>query len=310
MYVIDTHCDSIEMVSGECGLRRSHNFSDRYSQLQFTAFFCGHEGESEAESYERYKRYLRALDSSVRADKGLVRCTAVCEAESALAAGSSAVMLSLESAEPLEGDIERLGEFYRDGVRMAGLVWSCNRYGSSSHANEPGGKDTGLTPLGRQAVEKCNELGIVIDVSHMSQASFYDAACTATLPIIASHSNFSALCRHPRNLTDEQALQIKQKGGVIGINLYNPVLCEDAENADMTDILRHIDYGISLVGEDHIGFGCDIDGTSGIYPRGFDEGSSMHDKIINELLKIYPCKTVEKISWKNHMNYLKRAFGC
>lgn len=309
MYIVDFHCDSIERECAENScILNEYNFSRKYPQLQFAAFFCGHTGESEKDSYARYKKYLSCCREKGGLD-GLCACDNISDAESALIRGEHAVMLSVESADPLEGDISRLDEFYRDGVRMLGLVWNCNRYGSSSHANESGGTDTGLSELGKRVIKRCGELGILTDVSHMSRKSFYDAAEIAMLPILASHSDFYSLCAHPRNLTDDQALTIKRCGGIVGINLYNSFLEDDEKSADISSVMRHIEYGLSLLGEDYIGFGFDIDGTDGIYPAGINTASSIHDRIIEELLKHYSEEVTEKICGKNQISYLKRALS-
>ena len=145
--------------------------------------------------------------------------------------------------------------FYHLGVRMMTLTWNGeNELG--------GGADTalGLTPFGREALKEMERLSIVADVSHASDALFYDVAEIAEKPIVASHSNARAVCPHRRNLTDRQFQILRDKGGLVGLNFCVHFLREDS-NAHFEDLLRHADHFWSLGGETTLCLGSDYDGT-------------------------------------------------
>ena len=184
------------------------------------------------------------------------------------------------------------------------MAWDKNELSASSR--ELGDDDFGLTGEGRALLIRLTELGIVPDVSHMSDKAIYDLFNTTDATCIATHSNMRAVCESRRNLTDMQAREIAARGGVIGLNLYPPYLTEGGD-ADIYDVIRHIDYALDTVGEDAVALGLDIDGTDGVYPRGFDENGSIHDALYSALSKEYPSKILEKIFSDNVLNFLKRA---
>ena len=159
------------------------------------------------------------------------------------------------------------------------------------------------TEEGKKLLLRATELGIIIDFSHLSDRAFYDTFELSPMPHIATHSNFREVCASRRNLTRDMAMKIAARGGVIGINLYPPFLKDGA--AAEEDIIRHIDYGLELLGDGHIAFGFDIDGTSGEYPKGVDEKESIHDRVIDLLLSRYSTETVEKIAGRNVIDFLK-----
>ena len=123
------------------------------------------------------------------------------------------------------------------------------------------------------------------------------------MPHIATHSNFRDVCDVKRNLSRDMALSIASRGGVIGINLYPPFLSDS--DAGLDDVYRHIDYGLSLVGDRCIGFGFDIDGTGGKYPRGINPSVSIHDQVAEFLLSKYSSAVVERICGLNVIDFLK-----
>lgn len=165
-------------------------------------------------------------------------------------------MLSIEGGEALEGDIALLRMFYKLGVRALTLTWSLrNDIGDGVD----GAASSGLTDFGKQVVKEMNNLGMIVDISHLNERGFWDVVEISEKPIIASHSDCKSLCQHKRNLTDEQIKAIAQKGGVIGIN-FAPQFLRDDGKASIDDVLNHIDHISELVGPRHVGFGSDFDG--------------------------------------------------
>src|SRR3990170_3676720 len=161
----------------------------------------------------------------------------------------------MEGADPIQ-EPKELNDFYERGVRILGLTWNDqNQYASGNYT------DSGLTKEGIELIKRMNDLGIILDLSHLNERCFWEAieACT-TIPI-ASHSNARSLTNHPRNLKDDQLLAISERGGVIGLVLYNDFLKTGIEDPTLEDIFAHGDYIINLCGEDHVGIGSDSDGA-------------------------------------------------
>ena len=159
--------------------------------------------------------------------------------------------------------------------------------------------DTGLTDLGIQYVKRLENKHIIIDVSHCSEKSFYDTLKNTTVPIIASHSCVKNICNHVRNLDDNQIKEIAQRDGVIGICFCRPFLTSNA-NANVKDIVKHIDYIANLVGIDYIALGSDFDGVEEEHRLEDIKGVKNIHILINELYKYgYKKEDVDKITSKN-----------
>ena len=300
MYIVDMHCDSLLTVSGERGLVNEYNFSSKYPHLHFVPNFCPNKNRAPV---ERRAQVIRALDTYLwECDRLKLRRVLSGRDLFGLEAGdvSRSVLLSLEGGGGLFADSTELSVLRDAGLLVFGPAWDNNELSASAFDDI----DTGLTEKGRAIIDKCSEIGIIIDVSHMSDKAFYETFEISPMPHLATHSNFRDVCSAQRNLTSDMARKIALRGGVIGINLY-PEFLSDSGDADTEDIIRHIDYGLELLGEDYIGFGFDIDGTSGKYPRGISPDSSIHDQVVDLLLSRYSASVVEKIAGKNVIEFLK-----
>jgi membrane dipeptidase len=176
-------------------------------------------------------------------------------------------IVHLEGAEPLAPDLSDLDDWYRRGVRSIGLVWSRpNAFGEGVPFRFPSSPDTGpgLTGPGRDLVHACNLLGILVDLSHLNEAGFWDVAELTQAPLVATHSNANALSASSRNLIDSQLDAIGESGGVVGINFGVMFLREDGggdPGTPLEQIVRHIDYVATRIGIDHVAFGSDFDGA-------------------------------------------------
>lgn len=178
--------------------------------------------------------------------------------------GKVAGILSLEGAEPLDGELELLGIFYRLGIRWLGLTWNHRNAAADGVAEaESGG---GLTPFGVDLVHACEDLGIVVDVSHLAPAGVEHVLRVAKGPVVASHSNARALCDHRRNLTDDQVRAIAATGGVVGVTFVPPFLTGNPDEASIEHVLDHIEHFVNLVGPEHVGIGSDFDGLGDMSP--------------------------------------------
>jgi membrane dipeptidase len=181
--------------------------------------------------------------------------------------GRVAAILHLEGAEPLAPDLSDLETWYARGLRSVGLVWSrANAFAEGVPFRFPSSPDTGpgLTAAGRELVDACNELGVVVDLSHLNEAGFWDVARLSTAPLVATHSNAHALSALSRNLTDAQLDAIGASGGVVGVNFAVSFLREDGAQVAATplaEIVRHVAYIAERIGIDHVAFGSDFDGA-------------------------------------------------
>jgi len=170
--------------------------------------------------------------------------------------GRMAAMLSLEGAEGLEGDMTSLRILHYLGVRSIGLTWNHANWAADG-VLEP--RQGGLTRRGRELISACNDLGILVDVSHLAEKGFWEAAELSVKPIIASHSNARAILDHPRNLTDDQICAIIARDGLIGIT-YVPWFVKRSDSVTIDDLLPHIERVCSLGGERNLMLGSDFDG--------------------------------------------------
>jgi membrane dipeptidase len=194
--------------------------------------------------------------------------------ESAFAAGVPAIVPAIENGYAIAEDLSLLDEFQRLGVRYITLTH--NGHNALADAAIPrrdlGDAETehgGLSELGRAAIARMNELGLLVDISHASKDSMMQAIEASRAPILATHSSIRALCNHPRNLDDEQLDALKATGGLVQITIVSNFLRAKARAADLTvaDIADHIDYAVRRIGIDHVGIGTDFDGGGGV--KGF-----------------------------------------
>jgi len=207
--------------------------------------------------------------------------------------------LAVEGGKLLSGEISRLDVLYENGVRFLTLVWNgvCKIGGAFN-------TDVGLTDFGKEVVKKCGGLGITVDLSHSSDKTAADVFEIADKPVIATHSNSRAVFNHRRNLTDEQFIEIKKRGGIVGISLCRPHISasDNGEHVGIKDVIKHIDYYMSLGGENAVCFGCDFDGAE--LPDDVQNASGI-EKICDELKKIgYNDILIEKIMHKNADNFI------
>lgn len=176
-------------------------------------------------------------------------------------------VMHLEGAEAISADCSNLNEWYARGLRSVGLVWSRpNVFGTGVPFRFPSSGDIGegLTDAGRQLVKECARLGLVVDISHLNEAGFWDVMRAVDTPVVATHANAHALCAASRNLTDEQLRAIAASGGVIGITFSVDFVRQDGrpdQNTPLGAIIDHVEHIADLVGVEHVAFGSDFEGA-------------------------------------------------
>ena len=218
-------------------------------------------------------------------------------------AGKKAIMLGLENGYAIGKDIRNIARFKELGVSYITLCHNgSNDICDSARGDAEWG---GLSPFGKEVVAEMNRLGILVDVSHAAESTFYDALEVSTQPIIASHSSARALCNHPRNLTDDQLKVLAEKQGVVQICLYKGFINEDAEKASLTDAIRHINHIVDLIGINHVGIGSDFDGDGELI------GCRASNELINITLRLlkdgYKENDIAKIWGGNLLRVMSRV---
>ena len=218
--------------------------------------------------------------------------------------GRLSALLSIEGGESLEGEIAVLRLLYQLGVRMMGLTWNYrNSLADGVRDRETGG---GLTAFGKSVVQEMNRLGMIVDVSHLSDRGFYDVAHIAEAPFIASHSNSRVICDMPRNLTDDQLRILAEFGGGVGINYY-PVFVSKKKTAEIEDLIQHISHILDVAGENCIGFGSDFDGIHAT-PKDLRRVEDM-EIFLDRLHREFGKEVTAKIREKNFHRVFRQVLG-
>jgi membrane dipeptidase len=225
------------------------------------------------------------------------------------------ILIGVEGLSSLGENIEGLYSLYQIGVRHCSLTWNEENFLATGIE---GDINRGLTELGKEAIKIIEDLGIILDVSHANDKTFWDIYENTNKPFIASHSNCRSLCDVRRNLTDDQIKAIGEKGGLVGINGFNKFIHREREKQTAEYLANHIDHVVELIGIDHIAFGFDFfeyleDDTTDSFVEGGYRGTiglediSKTDNLIKVLRKRgYKEEDIEKISYRNFLNVMDK----
>jgi len=310
MLIADAHCDS--MLDVIRGVRHLYTASSKGHvdfprlreagvKIQVFALFI----ESIYKPNGALKRALQMISAffdEVEAADGLVEhITTTSQLEKVLLDPKAfGAILSIEGGEALEGDIRVLDCLYRLGVRSIGLTWNQR----NQIADGVGERDTkgGLTRFGKEVVKRMNELGMLIDLAHISENGFWDVINLSSKPVIVSHANSQSVFMHPRNLSNQQILALKETKGLMGIT-YAPEYVSEKPSLDA--LIKHIDHVCQLTGcADLVCLGSDFDGTNPMIP-GLEEVTKV-PALINKLEKLgYKTQDIEKLMGENLIKILK-----
>lgn len=226
--------------------------------------------------------------------------------------GTVTAIVHMEGAEPIATDLSNLEDWHARGLRSIGLVWSRpNAFGEGVPFRFPSSPDTGpgLTDAGRELVRACNRLGILVDLSHLNEAGFWDVAALSDKPLVATHSNAHALSPASRNLTDRQLDAIAASGGVVGVNFAVGFLREDGAHdpgTPISEIVRHVDYLAQHMGIDHVAFGSDFDGA--LIPEGLGGVAGLPALVAALRDAGYDDEAVAKITHENWLRVLRATW--
>lgn len=273
MKIADMHCDTISALFAMENGKRSSNLREnglhvdlqRMKEagylLQNFALFVNRKKCKDVTEYAKELLALYKRELAANADL-IVPMTCYADLEKNQKAGKMSALLTLEEGAVLKGSPALLQEFFDAGVRMVTLTWNYpNELGFPS-AGDLGDAAFGLTECGREIVGTMEGMGVIVDVSHLSDAGFYDVAACTQKPFVASHSNARAVCPAKRNLTDDMIRVLGERGGVMGLNFYPDFLGEKTLGK-LSDVTAHARHIVNVGGIDVLGLGSDFDGIDG-----------------------------------------------
>ncbi len=293
-YIIDTHADTLSLLNKNnflCGSSTMNLSLPRLIRgnvgLQCLAV-CVHPNKDRG-CFENGIRLVNEFEHLYKSIDLLMPIKCFDDIQNVINTNKIGIMLTLEGADMLDSDIDKIDLLYDKGVRIFAFTWNNSNFLSGGIGEN---KD-GLTDKGILMLKKCEDKGVLIDVSHISEKGFWDIAENSIKPFIASHSNAKKICNNKRNLSDEQLKAIKNCGGSVGINFYPPFLNE-LGFANIDDIIGHIEYIAGLIGIEYISIGSDFDGVDNDLPYGMEHPGKLQT-IPNRLAR---------------MNYTQQEIDC
>lgn len=272
MNLIDMHCDTVwKLMDTEGTTLKENPFCVDLQKLkragsvaQFFACFIYLQQFKGNDRYTQGYDYALQMIAHIRQElfqsqDSIALARNVEEFDKNHALGKLSAFLTVEEGGILDNQMNRLHTLYKEGIRLITLLWNEDNCIGSPNSQDSETMQRGLKPFGFEVVEQMNTLGMLIDVSHLSDGGFWDVLDTSSKPIVASHSNARTLCAHPRNLTDEMIRAIAEKGGVIGLNFY-PYFVNPSGHASVSDLAKHALHLFQIGGEDVAAIGTDFDG--------------------------------------------------
>lgn len=246
--------------------------------------------------------------------RGVLRvCRKAADIREALKDNTLAAIFHMEGAEAIDPDFHTLEVLNQAGLRSIGPVWSRKTiFGHGVPFRYPSNGDIGpgLTDHGLRLVQRCNEMKIMLDLSHLNEAGFWDVVRYTTRPLVATHSNAHAICPHARNLTDEQLDAIAESDGMVGLNFAVAFLREDGKmlaDVPLEQMIRHLDHLIEKLGEDRVGFGSDYDGA--IVPEDLTSCAGLPKLRAAMRQHGYDDALMRKLCHENWLRVLEKTWG-
>lgn len=324
MQYIDLHCDTL----AQAFLKGKQSISvmpedmvdiDRLHKAgvlaQFFAIFILPPGEEERTGVkipgddEYIESLIQIMNHTIEENPGKIALARnVSEMETNRKAGKISAFLTLEDGRSVDGRIDKLEKYYEMGIRLISLTWNFENCFGAPNSTDAEIMRRGLTPFGKVAVQKMEELGMLVDVSHLSDGGFYDVADLLKGPFVASHSNCRELAGHPRNLTNDMIRILAEKGGVAGINFFAKFLNDKQSGMDsrIADMVAHVNHMMKYGGEDVVALGTDFDGISGDH---FDVGNPLQMELLFDALKKegYSERQLDKFAYENALRVMKEV---
>ncbi len=320
---IDMHCDTLMRAyfRDKDDLFTCPEFDLDISRMiesgmmaQFFAIFV-----PSAKEYARYEKEYKGDDEYIdkcasifnhtvqkHADV-LAKATSAKEILDNYAGHKVSAILTMEDGVAVQGDMNKLDYFHSLGVRALSLTWNYENCFGYPNSKDPEIMQKGLKDFGKEAVKHMQEIGMLVDVSHLSDGGFYDVYKLSKVPFIATHSNARALCNHSRNMTDDMILKLHEKGGVMGINICPDFLDDTPGNKDskISRLCDMIEHEKEIAGTEVCAIGTDIDGTHGNFEM---KGPCDSNKLFDELIRRgFSTSDIEKIAYKNIIRVMNEA---
>jgi len=293
---VDLHCDTIflpHQLEGQFSLEKAYNMGGGVQ-----VFACCTAMTDTVSPFVTAKNVITRFKNAVADDDRIEIVYNLYDAEKIAASGKVAAILHLEGCDCLEGSLANMEFFYELGVRSASLTWN----GENSLASGCGAMG-GLKPFGKEALSFLENNHMIVDAAHLNDESFWDVLKTAKGPVISSHSCSRVLCNNERNLTEDMFRAIRLTGGGAGINFYTMFL-NGTKTADITDVMRHIDYFINLSAGKGVGIGSDFDGIE-YAPDGLS-GTGDLINLEKALEKEYGKTQSQMIMYKNMLDIINK----
>ncbi|MBL8151336.1 MAG: dipeptidase, partial [Blastocatellia bacterium] len=257
---------------------------------------------------DRTWKMINGLKKQVETCQDLELATSPKEITEIISSGKIVAAMGIEGGHSIRGSIDLLKEYFEVGVRYMTLTWSNSNEICGSSGDS--GKYDGLTKFGKEVVKLMNQMGMMVDISHVSDKAFFEVLEVSQKPPIVSHSNTRKLCNHPRNLTDDMLKVLAEHNGVCGINFYPLFLVENyhVEKKDATykNVADHIDHAVNIAGIDHVAIGSDYDGIPSV-PKGLEDISKLPN-LVSELEKRgYKEDDINKLLYQNVMRVFEEV---
>ena len=314
MIVLDSHCDSPSQMFR----LRDFGLDNVWGQVDFpkmkrgevdASFFALYTSNelSDSQAYALAMRMLGMLEGQVAANPDKVAfARSSADVRRNKEKGLISIMIGMENGTPLMERLDRLEYFHNRGVLYLTLTHNGDNFICDSCAGNH--KWGGLSPFGREVVAEMNRIGMLIDVAHISDESFWDVIKYSTKPVVSTHSCCRALADRPRNMTDEMIKALADNGGVIQINFYPYFLDGNYNDGDLVRpsykrIVDHIDHVVQLVGVEHVGLGSDFDGIDHT-PEGVDSVADLPKVLLELKSRGYSKNDISKIAGENFLRVL------
>ncbi|MCL6460120.1 MAG: dipeptidase [Gorillibacterium sp.] len=306
MKVIDTHCDLLSRMLIDPVIRFEQEGSGADVSLPglrkadaLVQFFALYLSETLPDrGMSPILRMIELMQEKVLCSDQIILIKFGTDLKRMVGRGQMGGILSLEGVDGVGGNLDNLGKLFELGVRFIGVTWNYANWAADGVMESRG---AGFTDRGREMIEECDRLGLIIDVSHLADRGFQELAACSARPFIASHSNARTICAHPRNLSDEQIQTIIARDGRIGLTFVPWFLAKKQPN--VMDLLHHIDHFCSLGAVKHIGFGSDFDGFMEKLP-GLSSPAD-YPELANLLLRYYREEEVKGFLSRNWWTFLQ-----
>ena len=313
--IFDAHCDiwtdvTHHHLAGERDIFRRYHY-ERLKKGGITGgiFVIWNDPPYDKDPLKRTHQMMEAIAQEEKDCADILKvCRSFRDMDEAIKDGKMYAFIGLEGLKSIGEDVDRIDEFYQFGARHASLTWNEENPLATGARGNP---DRGLTDLGKKAVRKIQDLGMILDMSHINDKSFWDVMDVAAGPVVATHSNCRALCSQARNLTDEQLKALADTGGMVGLNSFNEFVHPVESEQTVDNLVKHLIHMVEIMGIDHVGFGFDFSeflegdtlnsfsSQATPYTIGLEDAS--HVPALMEAIRKagFSHEEIEKIAWKN-----------